>query len=167
MKKEYPPGTYMLEITSFVGLSIGAEHYYAKLIGSEYNKHPLVRPLSLEEAQQLDIKDQSGGLHQRAHERAVRLGDTLTTERFNTKEEIYTAAIKYCDEHGIDILIEGSFVYVQSQKVIKFPCDDTKGKLNAQFKKLEKLNTNNPANDDEWDEIDRVYFKLLNSKLPK
>jgi len=70
-----------LEITSFIGISLGATHYYGKLVGDvdgKYNKADLKRTLTAAGADGLTERHGDGY--------AYRAGQAV--ENFDTKEEI-------------------------------------------------------------------------------
>jgi hypothetical protein len=84
-----------LDITSWVGISIGAEHFYGNLIMGD-NKIELMREITIHEAVALDKKD--GGWGTRVS--AWKNGDK-TTNRFNNRKSIAKVAIEIGKEKGI------------------------------------------------------------------
>ena len=143
MNNDYPEKTAHVEISSFRGISFGAEHYYAKFItgydDGDINEK-LKRKLDLKEAKKLDIKDQTGGVW----EDHVLDGDGLT-ERFNTKEEIYQAAIKVAEEHNIDLVVVGERSSIEAKRIIVAPeriSEESVKALNTLADAISTINTN-------------------------
>jgi hypothetical protein len=96
-----------LVITSWQGISLGAEHYYAKLKGDaygEYTTYDLHKVMTEEDAEILRKKDDW------RHYKAGSL-----TDRFNTKEEARESAILALPTafpHAV-ALLEGNPAYVE------------------------------------------------------
>ena len=120
------PRMIVLNMTSWAGISIGAEHIYGKMIlvspqwkdinfenieewgintfGEEIK---LRKELSLKECKVLDKKDSGYGLNLHSMEREFKLGAKPKSDRFNTIEEIVEHGVKfwldYCKEHNCDV----------------------------------------------------------------
>lgn len=161
---KYPENTHWLNITSYVGMDVTAKHFYGKIEPPEGKGVQLQRTFDLEEAIQLDIKDQSNGIYQRSFRWAQEIGKLPTTDRFNSIGAVRKAAREYCKENRIEWLVQGSSCYAQSQFVILCPDHIDKPRLIELYRELEALDTNNPANDDRWDEIDEEFNRLINEQ---
>lgn len=111
-------------VSSYVGISIGAEHLYADLRINGGENIRLERVMGLEEAKRLDEKDQSGGIW----ECLVTDGDGKT-ERFNSMAEIKAEAIPLAKQMGIDWLEAGNPIYVEPVKILLAPSDFPEVKL--------------------------------------
>ncbi len=142
-----------LDVSSYVGISIGADHYYGHL---KYNdqKIELKHRLTQKEADLLNKKD--GNNYNRYKKGAL-------SERFDTEEQVEKIAIKTWKQHFPDanILIKGSDVYIEPQ-----PCIDglkvIKDKINRLYKRACKLGWFDNGNDKIVDEIcDEYYHKIL------
>ncbi len=111
MKKKRLKFVY-LEITSWVGLSIGAEHYYGKLIisGTREKSVDLTKKLSDRECFYLNKKDSLSGI--------IRWKAGQTTKRFNTEADLERLAIKIWKKKypKYDALLEGRSSILDPQK---------------------------------------------------
>ena len=154
----YPKNTAFLEITSWEGISWGAEHYYGKLIlnTDTYDEIELQQVMTIKYGKELDKKDNGHGIWERAARRKE------TTGRFKTKKSIINIAKTKCEELEIVFLILGKSGCIQSQKVLLAPDHINIKRLNELALELDTLNTNHTGNDDKWDEIDKEYFELIN-----
>jgi len=97
-----------LEVTSWRGISIGAEHYYGHLIsynGEGLDKVELKRKLTAKDAVALNKKDSSITSHSR-----WKAGEEVG--RFDTREQVKVAALKAFAErfNSDDILLMGRYV---------------------------------------------------------
>lgn len=117
------PIRFGIEISSFMFCgAMGAEHYYGevwweyKRSGSE--KEKLTKPMSTKLATYLNKKDESWGAR-------YKRGDL--TERFDTKNEVIKAGIKFLTEKfGDDIIIEeGSGCYAPGENDILWQTNST------------------------------------------
>lgn len=96
-----------LKISTFRGISIGAEHYYGKLIFMEpYLHHELSYTMTQEDAVKLNDKDPDWPYHSE--------GEKST--RFDSKDLVREAAIKYCTEKWND----DEYVLVESDPISPF-----------------------------------------------
>jgi hypothetical protein len=109
-----------LEITSFGGISIGAEHYYGALYGytgDEFKKVELNHPMTIEQARNLTKKDfESRGL---VADFLVYHSGTMTN-RFDCRDDVRYEAVAQYKKHYPDAtkLIEGSFGSYERKKVL-------------------------------------------------
>ena len=151
----------IIETSSWVGLSFGAEHYYAKMWYEKDGKDErtkLERPISQKEADYLNEKDGWHGW-----------SAGYLTERFNEKDEIYVSAEKFLKENNIewDIIIDGSFSIVEPQEIVKLnkDCNVDINKLNTLYRlfdKLEWTRGGNTPNDKAKDRLNNEWFELIN-----
>lgn len=107
-----------VDIHSWVGVSFNAIHYYGSIVLEDKQKVKLKREITRDEAIELDKKDQDS-MHgypesmlwsNRNHwDNNYEDGEPTLTERFNTKQDVVEAALKYCKENhpNIEFLIEG------------------------------------------------------------
>jgi len=122
-KFKFEPCLCVLNITSWRGISIGADHYYGKLLFVEQNTDPdygkitienidnwlpnsidfeVKQPLTLEMAKRLDIKYQSNGTYVssfKLHEH----GKKTYINQFDSIDEINECAIKIFKMFGLEI----------------------------------------------------------------
>lgn len=152
---ESPKKIFYLEISSWVGISIGAEHYYAKLnTGNE--KYELSREMTRNEAIALDEKDDAMGSYEDAWERGEK-----TSTRFNSLDEIYESAQKKALELNCDILIEGKSHYVQPQKIL-YAKSLNIDHANEIFNQFDLLDWSNEEDEEVMDELCDKWFSLIN-----
>ena len=128
-----------LEITSWYGISIGAEHYYGKLSGSD-TVVELERTLTSRQAKELNKKDSMKYLKEGSK-----------TGRFDTKEEIIEVALFEYKKHFPDakILILGRSSLAEPQKILDAP-KQIRDKGNLLFAETEKI---------EWIEKYGFYYR--------
>jgi len=154
-----------LQITSWAGVSIGAEHSYGELCGyngKEDQTIELKKALTREDARLLNKKDSTYG-------RLWKEGEL--TKRFNTEEEIIKIAKKEWKKHfpQAKVLIEGRSGILEPQLIIVAPAD-YKRKCNILFQKVEANNGWEgdekvmQAIEDEWKELNKEYFKIWKNK---
>ena len=124
----------VVEISSWAGISIGAEHCYATLYHptEELSKERLTRGISREEAAYLNKKDTWSGWEE---------GDV--TERFNTEEEIRDAIIELNKKHGYPLIVEGSYSVAEPQRIIYCTNEEFKTAMNVIHEEFSRH---------EWDE---------------
>lgn len=113
-----------IEITSFIGVSIGAKHYYGHLIGykdGEYTSIELYNCLSAREARKLNRDSW--------FDAAFREGDMYAG--FDTKDDIINLALVKWKHYFPDasILVLGDIAYGKPQEVLVGP-EDYKKQIN-------------------------------------
>lgn len=153
-----PKKTYHLEISTFRGISFGAEHWYGNLSyydeDGEYQRDQIEKQFDMEEAKKLDIKDKGRG----TYARAVRLG-TNFTNRFNSKEELRKKAVEIVKSFGGELLVEGNQCYVEPKPVLYTTLDLPLDKIqNVVDRYTEFEQTTNKTDDELWDQLDNEYF---------
>lgn len=127
------PNVVNVEISSWRGVSLGAEHFYASLVfhnaDGQYQRKELRHELTVKEAKALNKKD--GGAYTPGY----------MTERFNTVEDIHRVAIdtfKQLVPHA-KILMCGRDAVLEPQMILVGP-EDYKARVNqlaARCKELE------------------------------
>ena len=173
MKKNNRPCVLFLEVTSWIGISIAADHFYGS-VKSEYTRNKsgesiqkvnksLSRLLSRKEAVKLNQKDSDslGALMCSPY----RPGQQ--TDRFNARADVVTAAIKYCKEnHPNCFLLLGSVGIRSARPVLYWPSgfDTHATRLNELAKEWEEIGgyggneTQAHKIDNEWCEILSPFF---------
>ena len=144
----------VLEITSWAGMSLGAEHYYGALVGyinNEYIKKDIEKPMSKEETEKLRIKDDWKYYKE----------GSLTT-RFDTKEEIRKIALTKWKTifPNAKALLEGRFSYAEPMKVLWVKNPEYIDELNNIWEKNEKV-LHVPMNDKKIDVLINKFDTLL------
>ena len=151
-----------LEITTWQGLSIGAEHYYGKLCGYNKGEHisvELKKVMTREDARILNKKDSAHCWEE---------GET--TDRFDTEEGIKKIARKEWKKHfpQAKIVVEGREGVIEPQPIFVGP-SDYKRKINAWAKKAEEINywDNEKVMEalcSKWERLSKQYFAAWNKK---
>ena len=139
-----------LRITSWAGVSIGAEHFYGSLTcNSPHSKVEVSKPMSQEEVDTLNKKDNWD---------SYKVGDL--TERFDTEDDVRQRAIEILKVHFPDceLLFEGSSCCSDPCKVVIAPEPMfTEGnRLYAAAKKIGFWDNDEKAMHklaDEWDKL--------------
>lgn len=106
---------FYLSITSWIGIGIGATHYYGAIQDAESKRvtlngrDELTRPLTTKEAKQWNEKDKTS---------IWRKG--VQTSRFKDKLAVIVAAKQWFAKHAKegDVLIEGSPAYAYASKKV-------------------------------------------------
>lgn len=143
----------MLDITSFVGTSIGAEHYYARLKMHGVEKDvELKHTLTQKEATYLNKKDKGYGAFGR-----YKTGEKV--HRFDTEAEIRRVAIAEYKQHFPQAigLMEGSFGSCQPKPILD-GLDSIAPRVNQLAKDLEECY---PTTGWKRDIIDMPRFKAI------
>ena len=122
----------VLEISSWAGMSLGAEHYYGALIGyinDEYTKKDIEKPMSEEEAEKLRVKDDW---------KYYKKGSPTT--RFDTKQEIREIALVTWQTifPNAKALLEGHSSSAEPMKVLWVKHPEYTDELNKIWEKNEK-----------------------------
>jgi hypothetical protein len=148
--------TIFLEITSFIGISLGASHYYGKIVGDvddKYAKVDLKRTLTTAGAAELTERH--------GDDYTYRAGQSV--EGFDTKEEIIALAKATYKDHfpGAKVLVLGRYVYGGPHPVLDGP--DGLAEAVAELIVLaEKIGWwENPHNDAAMKTISRQYDALI------
>jgi hypothetical protein len=145
-----------LEISSFIGRSFGAIHYYGCLSGHcpEYKKVRLERKLSAREAAELN----------KVHDwRLYREG--YLYEGFDTKDEIMHLALSDYKKHfpDADILIMGSSAIADPQPVLDGP-PDFKDMVNAWVDEADRIG-GYEGNETVMHHLSDTYWKYMQRYL--
>ena len=119
-----------LDITSWQGMSIGAEHFYGALIhsGDTYQKIEVEGKMTSKQAKALSKKDDF----------PYRAGSRTT--RFETREEVIEAAkIVFAEKFpGIEFLVVGNAAACDPKLVVVGP-EEKKEKANLIFEEYKKI----------------------------
>lgn len=139
-----------LEITSWIGTSLGAEHFYGKLRCSS-KEIDIMKKLSAEDARLLNEKDQYTAYTK----------GTLSS-RFETRDEIIYRARKIWKKEfpGARVLILGRSACCDPQEVLVGPSKEFVRKANKLYNEYRKVGWNTDLQEtqricDEWDELFR------------
>lgn len=149
-----------LEITSFQGVSVGAEHYYGKLKSYDpYQTFEIEKVLTEREAAALRIKDDWPGF---------KAGDKTT--RFNTRDEIIEIAERDYKKIfvGAKVLTLGSSTSAEPQEILDAPKPIMR-KGNEMFQEVEAMGWiqrggffyRHPEHQSRLNQLCREYSKLL------
>jgi len=139
-----------LEITTWAGMSIGAIHYYGKLVGEdeqgEYKKVEVEKGMTAREARAMNKLDGTRGLYKAGS----------TTSRFDRREQVIERALEIWKDHFPEgeILLIGSSSTVDPQEVLVGP-EELKTVVNAWVKQYEDEYEGYP------DEIYQRWRKLM------
>lgn len=160
-----------VELSSFVGISFGATHTYAKLCyyddDSEYTRIELEHPISTSEARVLNKIERESGYGPPYFLRKA--GDLYYG--FSSEDDACAFAVKYVNEHFPDI----SLIFVDEssaacfKKVLWAKDEGLQAKLNALWMLNETLYTNvnshfrniSKKNSAKSDKLLKMYLKLL------
>lgn len=145
-----------LEISSFAG-SVGAEHYYGKIVfyeNHEFQRVELKHILTAKEARYLTKKDEAWG---------AKFRKGMTTERFESKEEIVRQAKKLWKKAfpKAHVLLYGSSGVASIQPWLD--CRPGLEKLMAHVNVLYRIREKRGGYEQDpeaADAIDRKYWKL-------
>lgn len=147
--------TVHLEISSWQGVSIGAQHYYGKLTGyidGEYTSVEVMHPMSKEMADELNAKDDWDGYE-----------EGTETIRFDTEEEIRKRALETWREHfpSAIMLFEGSGSYVEPKKCLACPYEKAMNVFNRTFEWWEKMDDLKfPLEHPDRDRANEIFDKM-------
>jgi len=142
-----------LYITSFIGVSPGAVHYYGSLKSK--------KSIELKKkVKQSDLKALNG-----SHP-TYRVGNITT--RFNSEKEIIRLAIKTYKEHfkNATVLCLGNTTFIEPKKILDAP-KGVKTKANALYRKADKLGMwENKNKDDEMEKLTKEWYEIVEGKYP-
>lgn len=154
-----------LQISSHIGISLGAIHYYGKLHGNREANHTVDvwKRMTRREATKL-TKGDSFGFKYRAGN---------TTRRFETKELLRIHADTLLRKHfpSAVILLEGSWAVYQPQRVLWSEDPVIKDTVNAMYEVCEALGWWDRGNDDlvdkvwsEWKSVWEPFEEKMNEQ---
>ncbi|KKM21873.1 hypothetical protein LCGC14_1266330 [marine sediment metagenome] len=117
-----------LEISSFIGTSFDATHYYGKLVNSDGESVELYKTLSIQEARQRTTSD-------------YEYQEGWRTSAFDTRDEIIQCALKVYKNHIPDArcLILGYRYIGEPQFIIDMQDKNKNKELNLLFKQAEEI----------------------------
>jgi len=143
----------VLEISSWQGMSLGAEHYYGKLVGEKddnYIKYELEKIMSKKDAERLSKKDD------------WKYKEGRGTSRFENEDEIREIAIKEWQKifPNACALLEGRSISAEPMKCLKVKNENLKEKLNKIWEENEVI-SHISRNYNKIDILCDKYWKLL------
>lgn len=148
-----------LNISSWVGISIGANHCYGKLNYQDEDRIEIKRILTQADVDKLNEYDRNDVFGK------YKVGDEC--ERFDTEQEIIDLAIKIIenDYPQVDLLLarDGASVSVneaywgKDQKVVD--------RINELYKEADELKYYSGIDDDRMEELDDEFEKLVGLEL--
>ena len=145
-----------LNITSWYGISIGAEHYYGNLY---YNnkKIEISRQMTKKEADYLNKKDSIRGINILAYEK----GDKTT--RFSNKTEIIKIAVKIIKRKftNVDLLLEGDGCCASVNNAFWGKDKKLVERIKELYKEADKLNFYSGKDNKRMEEIDNEFQKYV------
>lgn len=153
-----------LHITSWQGVSLGAEHYYAELQGPDetgYKKVELHDILTSRQAARLNKKNGERSLY-RAGERH---------KCFDTEDDAIQAGIREWKTHFPDAtyLVLGSSSYIEPKPLLASSLEDDselKAKVQAIVDQCEAIGWhNNPRNDVKMDALYTEWAVLMSARI--
>lgn len=151
-----------LEISSWRGISIGAMHYYGKIVGykdNEYHHATLTRKLSAYVAAEMNRHHRKEFPYEHDPYR-YRAGQT--TECFDTRQQIISLAKRCWLTHfpKAHVLMLGSFSVANPQQILIAPADFKK-KVNDLWREDERIG-GYEGNPKRSEEIYREYQAYIN-----
>ena len=146
-----------LDITSWVGYSFEASHYYGKLKDRTRGKFldnwiELERQLTAADIKAFNKEDRSF---------RYEVGD-LTT-RFNSEQSVIDKALSMVEELEIDVLYEGDPTYAEPQKIIFSNTGFDINKANEIFEKFDVLDWD--KNEEEKEVTQKQWTKITGLKV--
>lgn len=171
MKPELEAQIVVLEISSFIGISFGAQHIYGKLYGfvnGEFEATDVERPYRESDIDKVDpgLADEYRKSEQRAIRRYIDGG--LTTGGFDTREELCLRAVEVYRQHfpAAKMLLVCPYSYstVAPQIPLDGPADFAKASTDALriYNALSKMGNGKDAMD-----LYRIWEKTLIAVLGK
>jgi hypothetical protein len=148
-----------VEITTWAGMSIGATHYYGK-IEFPYDDHKDSIELNfILTKRDVILLNKKERMYAPTFRTKYIIGEP--SSRFDTKEEIERAGIKYYEENlkkEYSLLVLGGKGVIEPQKIIAYNC-----KSSSQIKLIEKINKIAEQYDYD-DDCDTDHNEALNKK---
>lgn len=150
----------VLKISSWIGTSFDAEHFYGKIHyykNEEYEQIELLRKLtSSKEIKYLNKKEGWISFD-------YKIGDEY--RGFISSEQVRKTAIEYVKNNlvSIEVLLEGDFGIGSVQKCIYAKDEKIKEKINKLYEKANKLNFyDNKKNWNKMEIIDNKFSEIIN-----
>ena len=150
-----------LDISSWVGISIGADHVYGKICyqGDEIS---VMRILTKEDAHRLNIKDKT------------EIGFAMYSEgeeckRFDTRSELIKKAIEIVKEKypQVDLLLRGSGASVSCNEALWGKDQQKVDRINKLYREADKLDFYSGKDDDRMEELDDEFEKIVGLQILK
>lgn len=140
----------VLELTSWIGMSAGAKHFYGKL-WMHKEKIELEHPLSVSEAKERNSNDPTF---------AWRAGNKVSG--FDTETEVRSLAISLCKkDQGIKLLLEGNYAVADVQKAV-YGDPVIVARINELYARADVIGFwDHDEHEDEMYDIDAEFDKVL------
>lgn len=153
--------TVYLEIASWQGISMGAQHYYGELVSREEDGHRTVKLTRI-----LTSRQAAKANRYRSSDSFLNVKAGQESEGFDEKEEIIELALKVWLNHFPDaqILIQGRITVAEPQEILACPAYpqiiEPANKLYEEFESFEGYHYK--RNWQKAEEIDDKWTKLIN-----
>jgi len=162
------PKVAFAEITTWKGISIGADHYYLKIVWHDnnwtYHSEEVDDILTAEHAKILNRRERSKAVDYRFKYKA---GDKI--RGFWTKELAEQAAIAWVEKNIPEyetILTGSSSATASVSRCIKHPNAKVMSKVNALYMKAERMGFyDDPKNDSTMEKIDKEFNRLIHGVI--
>lgn len=147
-----------LEISTLVGVSLGAQHFYGKLkgeVGEDYTVVDLTHSLTTKQARELS----------KAHGWQYKKG--APSPCFDTKDDIREAAKKVWRKHYPDaiMLVEGQSTYYEPKTILDYPEEvpakeiELLNKMVDGYKEMDEILTQSKEDWKKRDELNAMWEK--------
>jgi|FAXJ01.1.fsa_nt_gi hypothetical protein len=158
----------ILEISTYIGNSPGAIHYYGRLwIQDVDDTNPNRDDVQIKLTRKLTGKEVRAENLEAGYTR-VRKGST--TEGFMTRGEVITAGLKHFKSHYQGVLIEGQYACLSAwQNLIYWsPCfDKIATEMNALAKEFQSLNGYEGDEEKRVEQLDKRWYTLYSTLILK
>jgi hypothetical protein len=152
-----------LEVTSWAGVAIGAEHFYGSFNwcdeSNDFKEHRLTKTISQKEASYLNKK--MAGENTDYIDSRYREGDEVNC--FDTVEEVRKVAMKnWRDITGCDLLLGGSFACASVEFALDGPDQDVVDRINDLYKQAVEIDFYEDEElEDQMNLIDELFRKIV------
>jgi hypothetical protein len=156
----WPDNIAHLNITSWVGISIGAVHVYGKLRYKDWDYIEIKRVLTQAEANKINKKEDM--INATYH---YRKGDECG--RFDTEKEIIDLTIKLLEKKypQVDLLLSSDGASVSVNKAFWGKDKKLVNRINELYEEADKLDFYSGKDDDRMEELDYEFEKLVGLEL--
>jgi hypothetical protein len=157
----WPDNIGHLNISSWIGVSIGAVHVYGNL-HYNWNRTEIKRNLTQEEANKINKKEDM--INATYH---YKKGDECG--RFDTEKEIIDLTIKLLEKEypQVDLLLSGDGASVSVNKAFWGKDKKLVDKINELYKEADKLDFYSGKDDDRMEVLDDEFEKMVGLELLK
>lgn len=155
----WPKNIAHLNISSWVGISIGANHCYGKLNYQDEDRIEIKRILTHVDADKLNDYDRNDVFE------SYNAGDECT--RFDTEQEIIDSAIEIIkkDYPQVDLLLARDGASISVNEVYWGKDQKVVDRINELYKEADKLGYYSGKDDDRMEELDDEFEKLVGLEL--